>query len=182
MKRVALYGGSFDPPHVGHEAVVAALQKLDFIDEIIVMPTFLNPFKDRATAPSNLRLQWLKKIFSSYENVTVSDFEVSLGRKVPTIETVRELRKEYEEIYLVLGADNLAHLQRWHNFDALKKMVHFIVATRDGVTIPKEYLPLTVTQDVSSTELRENIDISKLPKKCAHEIAHYYKEYNAKKS
>jgi len=178
MKRVALYGGSFDPPHIGHEAIVEALKKLDFVDKVIIMPTFLNPFKESSTAPSSLRLQWLQKIFSEDENVEVSAFEVKQGKKVPTIETVQTLKKEYETIYLVLGADNLKSLESWHRYDELKKLVTFIIVTRDAIAVPSDFLTLHVDVNVSSTALREHMDISKLPKKCAQEIAHYYNTRN----
>jgi len=81
MNTIALYGGSFDPPHLGHEAIVKALRELDFIEKVVVMPTFLNPFKESFTAPAELRLQWLKKIFSSYKDVEVSSYEVDLKKK-----------------------------------------------------------------------------------------------------
>ena len=182
MKSIALYGGSFDPPHIGHKAVVEALEKLDFIDKIIIMPTFLNPFKDSSTAPSALRLKWLQEIFSEYENVEVSAFEVTQARKVPTIETVKILKNEYEKIYVVIGADNLQSLKKWYKFNELRKLVTFIVATRDAIEIPDDFLKLYVDADVSSTALREHMDISKLPKQCADEIAQYYKEHNAKQN
>jgi len=174
MKRVALYGGSFDPPHIGHKAVVEALKELDFIDKVIIMPTFLNPFKDSSAAPSALRLKWLQKIFSEDEDVEVSALEVSQNKKVPTIESVEQLLKEYDKIYLVIGADNLKTLHKWHRYDELKELVTFIVAHRDNIKVPQEFLQLDVAVDISSTKLRENIDISKLPKCCADEIAHYY--------
>jgi nicotinate-nucleotide adenylyltransferase len=62
MDSIALFGGSFDPPHIGHEAIVKALMKLDEIDKIIIMPTYLNPFKTEFFAPADLRVKWLKKL------------------------------------------------------------------------------------------------------------------------
>jgi nicotinate-nucleotide adenylyltransferase len=182
MKTVALYGGSFDPPHLGHEAIIKALQELDFIDKIIIMPTFLNPFKEKFVAPAALRLEWLQKIFEDYENVEVSSFEVDKKRKVPTIESVQALQKDFDKIYLVIGADNLKSLEKWYRFDALNKLVNFIVASREDIEVPQNFLKLDVDVDVSSSALRKNIDISKLPKKCAKEIAQYYKEHNAKQN
>jgi len=182
MKTVALYGGSFDPPHLGHTAVVAALSNLDYIDKVVVMPTYLNPFKESFAAPATLRLRWLKKIFANNAKVEVSSFEVDKNRKVATLESVTALQKEYEKIYLVIGADNLAHLEQWHNFEALEKMVEFIVATRDGITIPSHYKKLVVDLRVASSDLRKHIECSKLPPECAKEIAHYYKEQNAKQN
>ena len=181
-KTVALYGGSFDPPHVGHIAIIKALRELDFIDEVIVMPTFLNPFKEHFTANAELRLQWLKEICSSFDDVYVSAFEVEKKRKVPTVETVRFLQQKYKKIYLVLGADNLHSLEKWYKFDELKKLVEFIIVTRDNIEVPQNFRTLNVDVDISSSLLRKDLDISNLPKTCAKEIAHYYKEHNEKKN
>jgi nicotinate-nucleotide adenylyltransferase len=182
MKTVALYGGSFDPPHIGHEAIIKALKKLDFIDKIIIMPTFLNPFKENFTAPAPLRLQWLQKSFSDYGDLTVSSFEVDKERKVPAIESVKMLKEKYDKVYLVIGADNLKSLKDWYKYNELKDLVTFIVATRKENSVPQHFITLKIDEDISSSELREKIDISKLPKKCASEIAHYYKEHNAKQN
>jgi nicotinate-nucleotide adenylyltransferase len=182
LKAVALYGGSFDPPHLGHEAIIKALKKLDYIDKIIIMPTFLNPFKEDFTAPADLRLKWLREIFSDDKKIEVSSFEVKQNKKVPTLLTVHELKKDYEKIYLVIGADNLDSLHKWYEFDTLNKEVTFIVATRDKVKVPKKFIQLDIDEDISSSSLRKNLDISKLPQKCAKEIAQYYKEHNAKQN
>jgi len=181
-KTVALYGGSFDPPHIGHVAIVQALRELDFIDEVVVMPTFLNPFKENFTANAEIRLNWLQKIFKSFDDVKVSAYEVKKERKVPTLETVRFLLQKYQKIYLVIGADNLDSLNKWYKFDELQKLVEFIIVTRDTIDVPQNFLTLNVAVDISSSYLRKNLDISKLPKQCAKEIARYYKEHNAKKN
>ncbi len=178
MKTIALFGGSFDPPHIGHESIVKALLNLDYIQKIVVMPTFLNPFKKDFKAPSKLRFEWLQKIFNKFENVEISDYEVAQNKKVPTIESVKYLLTRYEKIYLVIGADNLNSLETWYKFNELKSKVTFIVATRDDVEIPKDFIKLNVKADVSSTSLRENIDKAQLPKECAQEIYNYYKEKN----
>lgn len=180
MKTIALFGGSFDPPHLGHEAVVNALEKLDYLNSIIVMPTFLNPFKSSAYAPSQLRLKWLKSIFREYQNVLIDDYEVKLEKKIPTIESVDYLLKKYQKIFVVIGADNVATLGQWHRYDELKEKVSFIVASREDIKIPKEFIPLKVDVDISSSKLREVMDETKLPKICAQEIAQFYKEKNAK--
>ena len=180
METVALYGGSFDPPHIGHEAVVKSLKKLDFIDEIIIMPTYLNPFKRSFFAPPELRLKWLKNIFSSYKNVTVSSYEVDKQREVPTVETIKYLKKRYANIYLVIGADNLKSLHKWQDYEELKRLVHFIIAKRDNIRVSDDFIKLNVNETISSSELRATIDKTKLPEAVAQEIAHYYKEHNAK--
>jgi len=180
MKTIALFGGSFDPPHTGHIAIVNALEKLDYLDAIIVMPSFLNPFKSKSHAPSLLRLQWLRSIFSEHKNVLVDDYEVKLEKKVPTIESVDYLLKKYQKIFVVIGADNLATLKLWHKYNELKEKVTFIVASRENIKIPKEFIALRVDVDIASSKLREVMDTTKLPKQCAQEIAQHYKETNAR--
>ena len=180
MKTIALFGGSFDPPHAGHEAVVNALQKLDYIDKIVIMPTFLNPFKTKAHAPSQLRLEWLKCIFSDNKKVVIDSYEVREEKKVPSVESVLYLLQKYDKIFLVIGADNLKTLKKWHRYDELKELVSFIVASREEIDIPKEFTKIKVDVDISSSTLRKKIDKTKLTKKCAEEIAQYYKETDAK--
>jgi nicotinate-nucleotide adenylyltransferase len=180
MRTVALYGGSFDPPHRGHVEIVKSLKTLPFIDKVIVMPTFLNPFKSTFVAPAELRLAWLREIFKDDERVEVSSYEVDQQDKIPTIKTVRFLKKQFDKVYLVIGADNLASLHKWYKFDDLKKEVTFIIASRDDIKIPDDYIKLDIQEDVASSDLRKKMDNSKLPPEVASQIEKYYKEHNAK--
>ena len=177
---IALFGGSFDPPHIGHEAIVKALLELKYIDKIVIMPTFLNPLKKFSHAPSQLRLKWLKEIFSSFDDVIVSDFEMKQNRKTFTIESVEYLLESYQTIYLVIGADNLSTLNKWHKYGVLQNRVIFIVAHRDKIDIPDTFIDLKIDNNISSSLLRKSMNKTKLPQKCAQEIAQYYKEKNEK--
>ncbi len=180
MKTIALFGGSFDPPHIGHVAIVESLLSFKNIEQVVVMPTFLNPFKTKSYATTHLRVKWLKDIFASTENVEVCTYEVDLNKKVSTIDSVKYLLKDYEKIHLVIGADNLATLHKWDRYDELKELVDFIVAPRDKIEICSSYSKLCVDIDVSSTQLRENIVIEKLLPECRTEIEKYYKEIQMK--
>lgn len=175
---IALFGGSFDPPHIGHEAVVNAVLGFKDIEKVVIMPTFLNPFKTKSHASAELRLKWLKKIFKAYPKVEINDFEVKHAKKISTITSVKHLLKKYKKIYLVIGADNLSSLKKWDRYDELKDLVTFVVACRDNIDVPSDFLKLDVNEDISSTKLRESFDISKLPKECALEISEFYKEKN----
>jgi nicotinate-nucleotide adenylyltransferase len=176
MKTIALFGGSFDPPHLGHKAVVDAILSTLDVDEVVVMPAYLNPFKSKVYAPSFLRLKWLQEIFSSYKNVKIDDFELTCKQKVPTLQTVHHLREKYDNIYLVIGADNLKTLEKWHGYEELKTLVTFVVASRDEILIPQEFIALHVSKAISSTDLREKIQTKFLPPCVADEIEKYYKE------
>jgi nicotinate-nucleotide adenylyltransferase len=179
MRTVALYGGSFDPPHIAHIAIIEALCELTFLDKVVVMPTFLNPFKSKFTAPAKLRLQWLRDIFKNSKKIEINSFEVDLGEKTPTITTVNHLLENYEKVYVVIGADNLASLEKWYHYDELKSKVTFIVATRDDIEVPSNFIKLHIDEKVSSSDLRKKMNIESLPEQKALEIMQYYKENNA---
>ena len=172
---VALFGGSFDPPHNGHlEVVHVALKQLD-IEKLILIPTFLNPFKTRSFAPSELRLTWLKKLFKSFKNVEVSDFEMLQNRPTYSIESVKYFKKLYNEIYFIIGADNLEHLEKWHQFDELNKLVTWVVAHRDDIAINNTFISLHVRQPISSSAIRDTLKLSDIPKVIRDDIQTYYK-------
>ncbi len=177
---IAIFGGSFDPPHRGHVAVVEAAVRQLPVQKVYVVPAFANPFKDKTRAPGALRLKWLNTIFADEPKVEVSDFEIHEGRPVPTIETVKHFREEDPAVYLVIGADNLDSLSQWKNFKALDTLVTWVVATRRGFENAGMVRQLDVDIDVSSTELRRNEKTHLIPESVRREIENYYKELECK--
>jgi len=177
--KAAVFGGSFDPPHKGHEEIIKkALQNLD-IDVLFVVPTYLNPFKKKYFAPPKVRYKWVKKLLLPYKKAKIVDYELRRHRPVATIETVQYLKKKYklDKIYLIIGADNLAPLHKWRDYDTLRKMVEFVVATRGEVEIPKKMKKLDISVDISSTALRKKPIKAYLPQRIADDIMHYYRQH-----
>ncbi len=182
--KAAIFGGSFDPPHIGHEEIIKkALEKLD-IDVLFVVPTYLNPFKKNFFAPPNLRYKWVKKLLLPFKKAKLIDYELQKGHPVPTIETVKYLKKKYnlDKIYLIIGADNLPDLPKWKEYGKLKEMVEFVIATRDKRAIPKKLQKLKVNANISSTMLREHLKKEYLPASLAEEIIDYYKQHLTKEN
>ena len=93
--KIALFGGSFDPPHAGHDAAVKAILSSLKPDLLIIMPSFLNPFKKSFSAPPQLRLRWCRALWSDAPHVEVSDYEISQNRSVSTIQSVKFLLEKY---------------------------------------------------------------------------------------
>ncbi len=175
---VAIFGGSFDPPHIGHEEIIKkALQNLD-IDRLFIVPTYLNPFKEKFFAPPDLRLKWIKKLIKCYKNTQIITYEINKQRSVPTIETIKYISYLYDldKIYLIIGADNLKNLHKWKEFDELKKLVHFVIASRNDIDIPKNLQKLQIDVNISSTLLRVDPKRKYLPKTIADEVIEYYKK------
>ncbi len=172
---VAIYGGSFDPPHIGHEEIIKkALEKLD-IDVLYVVPTFLNPFKNIFFTPAKIRLKWVEKLLFPYPKAKLLDYEVKQKRPVPTIETVQYIIDNHDinTIYLIIGADNVKDLAKWTEYERLKKLVTFVVASRDGLPIPKELQKLQINVTISSTLLREHLQREYLPIMIADDVIAY---------
>jgi nicotinate-nucleotide adenylyltransferase len=178
MKSIALFGGSFDPPHLGHvEVVEEALRTLD-IEKLIVIPAYLNPFKSGSTAPAASRLHWLCMIFKDHAKVEISDFEVNQQRRVATIETVEHFKAiEPCRIFLIIGADNLPMLKKWHRYEELASHVDFVVAHRDNIEIPEGYMDLHVNSPINSTALRRSMEHHLIPPSVKEEINAFYKEH-----
>ena len=157
MKTIALFGGSFDPLHDGYRAIIKALNGFMDIDKIIVMPTFLSPFKSSSHASAEQRFNALHVEYKDIKNIEISDYEIKQKTKIASIQSVKHFLNTYKKIYLVIGADNLATLHKWQDYKELKKLVTFIVASRDNIQIPEEYITLHVEQNISSTEIRNKL-------------------------
>jgi len=172
---LALYGGSFDPPHAGHVRVVeCALQVLP-VERIVIVPASRNPFKPSVRASGEQRYAWLKKIFSPYQRVEISDFEILQNRSVYTIETVRHFSSMCDKLYLIIGADNLEQLPQWHQYEELNSMVEWVVATRSDVPVPETMIRLDVNEPISSTDFRTKMAPLGLDSTIENEIITYYK-------
>jgi len=158
---VAIFGGSFDPPHFGHFSVVKEALKVLNIDTLIVVPTFLNPFKIISHFSVKERFELTTNLFSSLERVRVDEYEIKEQRATPTAQTVKHFQKRYSVKYLIIGADNLENIEKWHEFEWLNSQIIWVVATRDGYFLKsdklRDYIILNIDVNISSTEIRKTI-------------------------
>ncbi len=171
---IAIFGGSFDPVHLGHIKIVKkALEKLD-IDKLIIMPNFLNPLKNSFFAPPALRIKWLKKVFKNYKNVKVSKWEIKHNRAVYSIETIDQFHPKF----FIIGSDNLKNLNKWKNIDEILKKTELVVAKRGKIdkNLLKRYnIKKTIDIDVpvNSTDIR-NCNFQYIPETIKNEIKEFY--------
>ncbi|WP_024954250.1 nicotinate (nicotinamide) nucleotide adenylyltransferase [Sulfurospirillum arcachonense] len=176
--KIAVFGGSFDPLHVGHIQIINEALNSLHIDKLFIVPTYLNPFKKKSFASSSLRLNWLQKVFTCKDKLEILNYEIEQERSVPTIETIQYLKKKYaniQKIYLIIGADNLATLHKWYKYEELSKLVQFVVASRDNKIIPENLIKLAINAKISSSNLRENMNSSFIPQIIEDEIKRHYK-------
>ena len=165
--KIAIFGGSFDPVHIGHKIIVKEALKVLNIDKLIIVPTYLNPLKKDFLFAPKTRFELLKKVFKDNSKVEISDFEINQKKLSYTYETIRYIKTLYNpsKIYFIIGEDNLKSLHKWHNIDELKNNLEFVVAKRKGYNLlSEEFKTLDVDVDISSTKLREKLDLKFIPK------------------
>ena len=155
--RVGVYGGSFDPPHIGHVMVTAWALSAGQIDTLLIVPTWSHAFNKSHGADYDTRLALCEAAFTNFRNVEVSAIEKEIGGKSRTLHTLRELknRRPKDEFALVVGADVLAKTDDWYRWDDIIELAHPLVVGRQGYPQP-EGCPIEIP-NVSSTDIRQRL-------------------------
>ncbi len=164
-------GGTFDPIHHGH--LVAASEVADEfdLDEVVFVPTGAQPFKsDRAVTLAEHRYLMAVIATASNPRFTVSRVDIERGGVTYTIDTLRDLRRQYPhgELFFITGADALGQILQWKDVDGLWDLAHFVGVTRPGHEfstgdLPEgEYSLLEIpAMAISSTACRERVESGK---------------------
>lgn len=137
MKRVALFGGSFDPIHVGHLAIAEAARREARLDEVVFIPARRNPLKDdEPTASADDRFEMVR--LSLYASPGMRASRVELERPGPsyTVETLRAFSRDGVELSFLLGADALHDVEGWREPSAMLALATLLVARRPGTPDP----------------------------------------------
>lgn len=169
MKRVAIFGGTFNPVHVEHVSLCKSAIKELGLDKLIVMPTFISPHKaDKTCLSANDRLNMLKLAFDGVDKVEVSDFEILKQGKSYTYQTVEHFYKEDQKLFFIVGGDMLTDFKTWKLPERILDKATLAVFERQGVytdfdkeqeylkkTFSTEFIKLSyVGKDFSSTKIR----------------------------
>lgn len=186
MKRVGVFGGSFNPVHWGHVRLAEWIVRHGWADEVWLMVSPRNPLKEQAgLLPEAERLDMARLAAGEVAGVRASDFEFSLPRPSYTWRTLEALRAAFPAtaFSLIIGADNWQHFDRWARPDYIRAHHKLLVYPRPGYPLDASALPDGVDLlgapvfDVSSTRvrklLRENGDASRL---VPAPVLHYIKE------
>ncbi len=163
VERVGLFGGSFDPVHLGHLILAeAAMEDLE-LDRIIFIPAGISPFKT-ACPPSvskESRLTMLREAIASEARFSLDERELYREGPSYTIDTVRELLGDHPGVRFIylIGADNLKDLPKWHEIEELKNLVDFAVLDRGNAAevTPCDFPVVRRRIDLSSTEIRDRL-------------------------
>ena len=163
IDRIALFGGSFDPVHLGHlELAKAALTK-EKLDQVIFIPCWQSPFKGKTIASGEQRLTMLRLAIDELELnwAEVSDFEILRPEPSFSWQTVEHFREAVDdaEWYWILGTDQWNAIEKWAEPEKLRSWLRFIVATRGGQEVePRKgwnNLAIEFEHPASATRIRE---------------------------
>ena len=164
---IAIFGGSFDPPHNGHQMIVSQVIETLAIEKLLVVPAYLNPFKTSSLASPSKRLEWCHTLFDEIENVSVEEYEIEQKKSTTTFQSVKYFNTLYCVKYIIIGSDNLEKLTKWYQFKWLNNHITWIIISRDNYEITtkdiKNFKILTINKSMSSTQIRtdkivKNID------------------------
>ena len=136
MKRIGLFGGSFNPIHLGHTALAAYICEQGLVDEVWLMVSPQNPLKqDLTLLDENERLHMARLAVAPYPMLKACDFEFTLPRPSYTYHTLQSLRMAYPdcEFSLIIGEDNWDNFHRWYRGEDIARETPIIVYPRNEV-------------------------------------------------
>ena len=131
MKKIAIYGGSFDPPHKGHKLLAENLASVCGAGKVIIIPTALSPFKISSSATAEDRLN-MCNIFFKEDLFHISDVEIRRGGKSYTVDTLTQIKEENPdaELFLFMGDDMLLSFDKWYKHEEILKLATIVCACR----------------------------------------------------
>jgi nicotinate-nucleotide adenylyltransferase len=151
-RRIALYGGTFDPVHVGHAAVARSLLQLFGLDEVLFIPAYVAPHKrDRKVSPAFDRHAMLALATQGEESFRISTVELSAPEKPYTVETLTKFREtlgERARLFFVMGADSWEEITTWREWERVLGLTDQLVVTRPGYELPVEHVTQAVRERI----------------------------------
>jgi len=163
--RIGLYGGSFDPFHLGH--FIGAQDALEQVklDELIFIPCAQSPHKpNQEPTSAHHRLRMIQVAIRGYGGFSVSDCEIKRGAPSFAIDTVHYFKEQRprSQFFWLIGLDQLILLRTWKDYELLRKLITFVVMERPGSkrAAPRRgviYLPQPRLIAISSTEIRNRV-------------------------
>ena len=174
MKKIGVFGGTFNPIHYGHLVLAEHVRDISGLDRVILLPANISPFKGNEKMPSGEeRVNMARLAVGEYNGIAVSDFEVKRGGFSYTYDLLELLAAEFDDVdklYFIAGADSVLEMEKWRDSEKMLSKYGIIAGTRPGFDnsrlmdfagyLKKKYgtdievdeVPLL---DISSTDIRE---------------------------
>ena len=170
MERFGLFGGSFDPVHLGHLLVAQAAREELSLTRLFFIPAAQSPFKpQRPPTPAKERLRLLRLALAGKEWCEIDEQEIQRGGVSYTIETARDYRNRFprKQLFYLIGGDHIPELPKWRQAEELAGAVEFVVIPRPGqieAPFPRPFRGRTLTGfplGISSSQIRGRIRVGR---------------------
>lgn len=159
---LAIFGGSFDPPHIGHLQIIQQISSLD-IEHLVVVVAYKNRLKNHSRFSSNKRFAWMQILLSQMCNsqnihnvlIECSDYEILQQKATPMLLTIKHFKEKYNpaKIYCVIGEDNFLLLNKWFHINELALLVEFVVIERTSSVINYQDSQNTFSQYMATQDI-----------------------------
>ena len=166
MQRIGLFGGSFNPVHLGHLLVAQAAREELQLSRLFFIPAAQSPFKPGVVlAPANERLRLLRLALAGQTDCEIDNQEINRGGVSYTIDTVRDYARRFPgaRLFCLIGADHVPQLPKWRDADDLARLVEFVVIPRPGQAVapfPRPFRGPALSGfplGVSSSQVRDRV-------------------------
>jgi len=163
VTRLGILGGTFDPVHIGHLAAASQVHFELGLDSVLLVPTNAQPLKPAPRASGMDRLAMCQAAIAHDPRMGVSDVDLVRGGPTYTVDTLTDLRAQHPaaEFFFITGADSLATLPRWKDYETLVTLATFVGVTRPGHSLTQSDAPHVLVSvpalAVSSTEVRDRV-------------------------
>ena len=166
MSKVGIFGGTFDPIHLGHLITAQSVCEIRKLEKIIFIPAFISPHKsDVKTSSPEDRLNMIKLAIEGVPFFDYSDLEIKKGGVSYTVDTLREFNKKYDSLEFIIGYDNIFSFHTWKDPDEIMKLAKIIVLKRKSSHPPpfkdEYYKEAVFVQtrgiEISATDIRERV-------------------------
>lgn len=182
--KIGIFGGSFDPVHLGHINAIEEVKYALNFDKIIVVPAFLSPHKVSTSLNMSTRLECVRLALKDYSNVEISDYEIKQETQVYTFDTLKYFQALYpdDDITLVIGTDQYLNFSKWYKYQSILDSFNVVVVNRyhDGIEIEPPFQSVnTPVFELSSTLIRQRMkDHAPFKHLVPREVYTYLKENN----
>jgi nicotinate-nucleotide adenylyltransferase len=151
-KRIAIYGGTFDPVHLGHIDVAKSVLQLFEIDEVVFVPALLAPHKLTRAVTSHLHRHAMLTLATQDDSeIIVSTFELEAANRRYTVDTVAHFQEQFGEtadLFFIMGADSWSEITTWREWERLLTMINHIVVTRPGYELQIDHVPELIRERI----------------------------------
>ncbi len=154
MKKIGLFGGTFNPIHLGHLRPAEEIREQMDLDQVIFIPSASPPHKKKeGILPAPLRLEMVRRAIADNPRFSLSSVEVDRQGTSYSIETLEHFRQQFgpgeSELYFIVGLDAFLEIHTWKNYRELFQLCHFVVMTRPGFekNFSWDYLPVELSAD-----------------------------------